>query len=45
MTLTVTKNLYSRPELNEVIVILKTNTLAASLTESITNDTTEHDWD
>ena len=45
MAQTVTKFFYFRPELNEVIVVLKASALAASLTESITNDTTEHEWD
>lgn len=45
MTQTVTRNFYLRPELNEVIVVMKTSALTGSLTESITNDKTEHEWD
>lgn len=45
MTQTVTRNPYLRPGVNDIIVVMQSSTLVASLTESITKDTTEHDWD
>ena len=47
---TVTRSPYSHPDLREVVVIPDSKCLAATSletkgTESITNDTTEHDWD
>ena len=45
MAQTITKDFYLRPALKEVVVVLKASALAASLTESINNDTTEHEWD